>query len=317
MNKPRLALVLGGLCLACSGEPLTEGLEEPLRVHNAQFRKGALPGVPQAQDAENTPASPYATSTEVNNLVAAQGYPGKKLRGRATGDAASVAVRFADVGTGYWLFSVGAQDPAFNNEYLWEAVLDIGANVAPGYHDLQVAILDPNGNAGTQSILPLCVTDRVPDNLSSCVPSNAPPSAVISLSWDSAVDLDLRVYTPSGKIVDAKHPSTSAADAGATLPSGVVDRDSNANCNIDGYNRESLVFQDAPEPGNYYIYANLYDACGQASVRFEASLHQAVAGDTPDVLVQRQTLSKSGSLLAVDANGGARVGLYVASFSVQ
>ena len=88
--------------------------------------------------------------------------------------------------------------------------------------------------------------------------------------------LDMRVITPQGKTVDPKHPSTAVAVNGQIdiTAKARVDRDSVRGCVRDGHERENLVWQDAPLPGTYFVYASLYDACGQAAVRFNVSVNQ-------------------------------------------
>ena len=143
---------------------------------------------------------------------------------------------------------------------------------------------------------------------------------MVSLVWDAPVDLDLRVVTPSGKIVDPKHPSTADAVDGKVDPSapgtGVIDTDALLNCVNTGHRRENLVWQQSPALGRYFVYANLYDACGQAAVRFTLSLNR------PEPLADggarlTSTDERSGELLAMDANVGSALGLFVSEFLVQ
>ena len=162
----------------------------------------------------------------------------------------------------------------------------------------------------------MCVDGTVPDNYNACNVTLAPPAAVLSLAWDTPVDLDLELQTPSGVLVSPKHPSTNVgtdAGAGPGPGDGVLDRDSDSNCTPDHVNREDIVWKTAPATGTYLVYADLFSACGQPSVRFTATLYVAQPTDGGSALVQ--ALQTSGELLAVDANGGAGLGLYLASFS--
>ena len=47
--------LLGGLW-SCSGETLTTGLNEPIRIDGAQFKDGALPGIAPELAADNPDA---------------------------------------------------------------------------------------------------------------------------------------------------------------------------------------------------------------------------------------------------------------------
>jgi hypothetical protein len=325
--RPVVLLVASAaLVVGCGEEPLTRALNEPVRVHDGQFHEGSLPGSAPLTAEEIAGGAalqdPYVTSLSYPTDTVSQGYAGYVLRGRATPNAATVALRFADVGSGYWTVPVSAPDPFNNDEYTWTVVLDLSPRVERGRHPLRVTVFDDAGRAGTQSELPFCVTSFVPDNLNSCNPKNAPPAAVLSLAWDTEVDLDLRVITPNGKIVDARHPSTALPGEDGKLDTnapgtGVIDRDSNRNCISDGIRTENLVWKDKPNAGTYLVYANLNSACGESRVRFTASLYVSVPGAEPETFQQVQSFRESGQLHAIDANSGTKLGLFVTQFDVQ
>lgn len=310
------ALLAFAAAVSCSGERATLGLEEPLRVRAATFKEGALPGtLPAALDGGPT-ALPAVTAYESASTVVRPGQAGKVLSGRTTSGAVAVAVRFADLGSGYWVLPVGGPDPQNGGELVWQADADFGVALPPGLHPLRVVAIDAQGNAGTQRDLGLCVTATVADNLNACNPARNPPAAVISLGWDVPADLDLIVVGPTGRVVDPKHPRIAPPDAGADAgdaggASGVIDRDSNAGCRSDGLARESLIFQRPPPPGSYFVYVNLFDACGKGPVHFRVSLVEAQL--RPDGVTQQpvETLVRTGTLLPAEANGGARPGTFV------
>jgi hypothetical protein len=291
----RLVLALLACAAACSGEKSPSGIEEPLRVRGGAFKEGALPGSPP----DGAAAAPGVTSFEAASTVIRPGQSGKSLLGRTSPDAVAVGLRFADLGTGYWVLPVDAPDPTNNGELGWEARSDFGANLPPGLHPLRVVAIDAQGRAGTQRELSVCASPSVPDNLAACDPKAAPPAAVISLSWDTHVDLDLVVVTPEGRVVDAKHPG--AGDAGPRAPA--IDRDSNGGCIADGTQRESLVFQEPPH-GSYLVYASLFDACGHAPVHFHVSLLEPKDGR------QVETIGHDGALLSAAAKGGSTLGTF-------
>jgi len=139
---------------------------------------------------------------------------------------------------------------------------------------------------------------------------------VVSLGWQAAVDLDLRVLTPTGKLVDPKHPTTADPDADDKVnPSGegvgALDYDSFASCKPDGRRRESLVFQSKPPAGTYLVYAGLFDACGEPGVSLDVSLHVS----NGEALVE--TFRQSAQLSATQADGGTTLGTYITSFDVE
>lgn len=302
---------------ACSGEPNETGLGEPLRLRNATFKSGELPGAAPAP----ATVAPSITSFESASTVVRPGQTEKAILGRASPDAVAVGVRFVDLGSGYWVFPVDGPDPQNGGELVWQTLADFGYGIPAGLHVLRVVAIDGAGHAGTQRELAVCVVPSIPDNLNACDPKLAPPGAVLSLSWDTPVDLDLVVVTPDGRIVDAKHPRTiappppgpsSGGDAGgAAASAGTFDRDSNGGCVVDGQQRESLVFQGRPPAGSYLVYANLFDACGRAPVHFRFSLYEPEATSDPNVQRLVESITKKGVLLAVDANGGSKLGTFV------
>ena len=315
--------------LGCSSESLTAGLTEPIRVRyggtrNAQFFSGDLPGSKPLTSEEILagvkPQLPSTTLTTARGVVV-QADAGFVLSGITSTEAVAIGIRFADLGTGYWVLPVTSQDPALPGTFTWSATADFGTGIEPGRHPLRVVAIDSAGHAGTQVETSLCVASAVPDNLSACSPAATPPSTVLSMVWDTPVDLDLRVITPQGKIVDPKHPSTAVAVNGqvdvTAKGTGIFDRDSVRGCVRDGYQSENLVWQDPPLLGTYFVYASLYDACGQSAVRFKVSINRPgpeLDGGTQPLI---STFELTGELLAVHADAGAKLGLFVTEFSVQ
>lgn len=321
MRAAAARVVLLSAVYACSGVRVETGITEPLRVKNATFQKGELPGEPPSP---NPTARPLVTSLETASTVVRLGQTEKSILGRTSPEAVAVGMRFADLGSGWWVLPVDAPDPATNGELGWQVAADFGADLPPGFHPLRVVAIDASGRGGSQRELVVCVASAVPDNGNACDPAKAPPSAVLTLTWDTPVDLDLVVVTPDGRIVDAKHPRTVAppppgpstgADAGAQDTGGTVDRDSNGSCVIDGNNRESLVFQKLPPAGSYLVYASLFDACGRGPVNFRLSVFEPEVSEDKKSQRLVESITKSGTLLPIDAHGGARIGTFVTEVS--
>jgi hypothetical protein len=331
----RRALTLSLALSACGGQPVTRGLEEPLRVPGAQFIEGTLPGLApltieeiQAGVEEQTPRVPAADFGGGSTVKL--GESGKRVTGSVSADAAAIAVGFAALGSGYWVQPVRAFD-AQTGGFSFGFTLELSTELEPGLQRLLFAAVGPSGQSGNQKALDLCLEPEIPDKPlgtapavrgNACDPSFQPPALVVSLGWDSAVDLDLQIVTPSGKRVDAKHVTTAEAMPGEKPDwkeqgTGILDRDSNAGCVIDGLNRENLVFAELPPPGVYGLYVDLYEACGKPAVHFTASLTQRVDGPEPDTFAQAETFRQDGQLAAAQADGGARIGLFVTEFTVQ
>jgi hypothetical protein len=318
------SLAMGSLLgIGCDGQTSPSGLGEPIVVRAGAFQEGDLPGSPPLGDVEvdagAKPEGPHVTVLDSANRVLIPGQSGKQLGGRVTDDASSVGLRFGDLGTGFWVVPLGAPDPQNPGELGWSLVYDVGHDVPPGLHPLRVAAIDDSGGAGTQKELVVCVTSAVPDNLNACDTTISPPFAVLSLGWDADVDLDLVLVTPEGKIVDPKHPSTSLAVDGGVAPGpsdGALDRDSDANCVIDGVRRENVVWQKKPRAGDYLVYARLCSACSLSAARFTASLWFAEPTG-PKTWAQVERVHVSGEVRADEARGDQGLGDYVTDFSIH
>ncbi|HYQ42717.1 MAG TPA: hypothetical protein VER11_12140 [Polyangiaceae bacterium] len=330
MSNARLFAAITAISvLGCSSESLTAGITEPIRVsygnaRNAQFLSGDLPGTPALTDEEvlnGVAPNPPTASLNVSLGTVRQAETGFVASGATSSEATAIGIRLMDLGTGYWVFPVTGLDPTKPGTYNWNATLDFGGNIEPGKHPLGVVALDSAGRGGSQVETSLCVLSDIPDNASACSATAKPPFSVLSLDWDTPVDLDLRVVTPQGKIVDPKHPSTAVAVDGKYDPTaphtGVFDTDAERNCVHTGYRRENLVWQDPPVSGTYLVYVSLFDACGQSAVRFNLSVNRPGPAGDGGTHPLEASYSQAGELLAVDADAGAKLGLFVTEFSVQ
>lgn len=311
----RALLLISALFMvsACS-DSAEVGAGEPFRVRGAQFVPGPLPGsepapAPTPEDPQDAANLPEISSLESPSSIAYQGASGKKLSGRVNALGVAVGLRMKDAGSGYWVVPTTTRDPQ-TNELIWDAVCDFDLGLKPGLTQLELVAFDDAGHPGTKTTSKLCVAARVPNALNECDPTADPPAAVISLRWDSNVDLDLQVLTPNQRWVDPKHNSTrDPKDTSSTEALGSIDRDSNGGCSIDGIRYENLVWK-TPPTGRFGVYANLFDSCKRDSVRFEASVW--VSRETEDGLKHLvQVGSRSGELLSSQANGGIGTGMFL------
>jgi hypothetical protein len=311
-------VALAAFGFGCSSGSSTQGFEEPVRVRGGQFVEGPMPGLaPWLPNSGQTPVSPRVTVAQNAGGLLEFGEPKRVISGRATDDALSVAFGFEGLGTGYWLVPVRGRDASNPGEFTFEFDAEYSRSISAGNHRVLFAAINANAASGTQLDVKFCMTSEVPDNGNACDPFRAPPSLVVSLDWDREVDLDLQVFTPSGVLVDAKHPSSAADEAGTGEPGvGTLELDSNARCIIDGQRRENLVFEETPPSGTYYVYANLFHACGQDSTRFNVTLNAPVEDTESGEFDQKETYRSSGVLTAPQANGGSNVGLLVTKFIV-
>lgn len=301
------------LLLACEGAP--SGASEPLTVRDATFFEGELPFNDQA----TTPTIVYAAA---KSFIATQGQGNLHYGGLASPDAYSVAVAFPEVSSGYWVVPVDGPDVTQENKLIFGVTVDFGHDVPYGTGALDFVAIDKNGDAGPKYSSSLCVLpDYADQNLAVCSTEIPPQHTIISLRWDRPVDLDLLVTAPDGKLVGPKTPTTAIdADGDGKLDKsdsdGVLSRDSNSNCHIDNFNLESLVFANAPLAGDYRLYASLASACGERSVNYQASLYQRVENEDGSWSMTETELPH-GTLLAAQADGGASLGTYLTTLSLE
>jgi len=323
-----VALLSCAALLSCNdGDPGLLGEDEPIRVRSASFHEGDLPGSPPLAPEAIAAGAPltgsHVTIVETRNSVLRPGQAAKNLSGRATDDAVALGVQLAGEGSGHWVLPLGPADPAAPGELTWALSMDVAHDAPPGLHTLLFAAIDDQGGAGTQFAVPVCITDDAPDNLHACDPTIPAPAVIVSLEWDADADLDLRVITPTGKLVDPKHPSTALPNEDDEIepkPSdGVFDHDAHPECRPVGGHRENLVFQEKPMPGVYYVFVGLFDPCDEASARFRVSLETSSAaggnGDPPGPLVEQFAIA--GGVSAVQADAGDAFGLFVTEFVIQ
>lgn len=298
---------------ACRADlPYHTGLDEPVRVVDAFFHEG---------DLEAASDGPTITSLESSSAIALTGQRDRSLAGRAEDDAWSIGVRFADLGTGWWIREVGDVAAQYPGERDLSLAYEIGAGIPQGLHTLDVVAIDEDGRRGPPAELDLCVLDD-PDAaaLNPCDPTLPPPALVVSLTWNRDVDLDLVVEGPGGKQVKWKSPTTAPVPDDGVVPDDALDdptvgrlnRDSNTACIADGRNAEAVIWEEAPS-GTWSAYVDMFDACGETEVSWSMVVYRRRERDDGTsrlVEIERRT----GNLVAVfDAFGGAKPPLYVLS----
>jgi hypothetical protein len=327
-RQRHFGLLVPALAFGCSAVATPSGLDQPIRVHDAQLIEGPLPGTPLPPvmgSARPTPAPPYASALITNAIVTA-GQPDKRVGDTASPETAAIAIALKGAGSGYWLALPTGFDQQLNLVQ-WEVSIDVAPFAPLGRQELLFAAVDANGRAGSQTRLPICIAPVIPDwvgdptRSNACDPKQKPPAIVATLDWDAPVDLDLRVVTPAGLTIDSKRrTSAPIVDGGAPASdprAGRFTTDSNANCFASGGNRENVVWDEQPAFGTYHIYANLFEACGEAAVHFNVSIRIAAGGEEPDTFKVVETFRTSGSLVAADANGGSKIGTFITDFQVQ
>ncbi|MDR2593725.1 MAG: hypothetical protein LBC87_03030 [Fibromonadaceae bacterium] len=86
----------------------------------------------------------------------------------------------------------------------------------------------------------------------------------VSLSWDKYDDVDLHVYSPSGKHLYFGNKREANAE---------LDIDSNAGCHIDGVNSENIFFEAPLEDGDYKVKVHMFMKCkfGEGDTKFRVT----------------------------------------------
>lgn len=294
---------------ACDSTPALLGPTEPLSIQGGCF----LPGEPPRRE-----GGVRVTSVESSSGIAVVGQQGRSLGGRVVEDAYAVALRMQDMGTGWWISQVEANDPMFPQDRTFSFRYDLGATIPPGLRRIEIAAVDGEGALGPGFELDLCVLDdRLPKDLNICDATVPPPAAVVMLHWDRNVDLDLRVRTPEGKFVDWKRPSTApSSNTGVSADDlndptvGRLTRDSNAGCVTDGRNVEAVVWPELPGNGPYSVFVRMFDACGQRETPYEVLVYRRKERQDGTFTLE-QTDARAGSLLQLTADGGAKPPLFV------
>ncbi len=298
-------LVLLVLLLGCAEDPYASGAGEPILVRNATFHRGDLPDNTDA----TLPQVLFATSV---GYVVTQGQGNIAYSGLVSKDAYSVAVAFDGIGSGYWTVPAGGPDVTQNNDLVFELTIDFTRDVPYGLQTVTFVAIDEEGRAGPPLQTNVCVLpESAEGSLAACDPALSPQSAVLSLTWDTDVDLDLVVITPDGRVVSWKAPAIPSEEG----EEAAISRDSNANCDIDSIRRESLVFPGPPLPGEYQIFASLYSDCHQRHVNYQATLFERIEAADGTFPIERADLA-AGVLLGAQANAGATNGTHIATVTL-
>jgi len=304
------------LLFACAGESGESGSAEPLQIVGAAFKEGALPGKPPSDDAEADELD--LTTIETNNTVIHPGQTGKRISGRARDNGYSVAVRFEDRGTGYWVKPLDEADSVYPGELAFRLDIEVAHDLPLGPQRLLFTVLDARGRASRQQAFELCVASPYDKALSACDPAQQPPAAMISLTWDSAADLDLVVRTPDGELVDARHPSTLTDPALELDPEhqGVLYTEDARGCGGRSVQREDLVWTREIPKGRYDVFVNLFDACGTRATFFEVHAWKRSERDDGSYTFNATGEAAVGQLIDEEANGGSGSPRKIASFDL-
>lgn len=84
----------------------------------------------------------------------------------------------------------------------------------------------------------------------------------VSLTFENEKDVDLHLYTPSGKHYFYGNKGGNMTDSNGNTVYAGLDIDSNAACHIDGKNAENITLpEEMLEEGTYRVVVNMYSNC--------------------------------------------------------
>ncbi len=287
-----LVLVVSVTALSGCGSSYGDGgSTEPFVVVGATFNSGDLPNDDRAEIPATTSMSSGAFA----------GGPDKTMSGRASLKAYGIALRMKNHGKGYWTLPVGLPDlvdPGID----WSLKFRFTRTAPLGLQQVLIAETDVHGKFSKPTQVPFTIKSLVPEG-----------KKVISLIWYNHADLDLQVQSPDGKLTSAKRPNTGIVPKGYNPSdgplegSGTLSRDSNSHCAFDGLMQEDVVFTGDPTPGDYLVWVDLYDSCGEPATTFDLQLHEDGA--------EAATYHNNGQLLEINADNGTGAGLFMHTFN--
>lgn len=258
-------LWLVGMLHGCDAASAESGVTALMRVAAAQFAPGPLPA---AQD------GPVVTSlVTLQNAV----YPGEvasPLSGSLGRGATAVALELAG-DRGYWILPAGPAAITAPEQPTFAAQLCFATALLPGRRALRAQGRDAEGRPGPIAELELEVL---------AVPGPA-GALVVSLRWDAQVDLDVHVQQPGGTEIwngmktGYSPPPGQPADPAAQARAGRLDFDSNAQCVIDGRQKENVIWPSAPPRGHYRVRVDTASLCQRDSAVWTLQLYREGALD--------------------------------------
>jgi len=164
---------------------------------------------------------------------------------------------------GYYVWELEDKDQISSNPYVYQVTLEFNIDLEGGEKDAPTELKFTVGGK-TESGDYVKLKSKILKII------NAGSGALqISLSWDKYDDVDLHVFSPSGKhLYFGNRRETSGKYGKAEL-----DIDSNAGCYIDRVNSENIFFADPLEDGDYKVKVHMFMKCkfGEGDTKFRVT----------------------------------------------
>jgi|JI10StandDraft_1071094.scaffolds.fasta_scaffold20063_4 hypothetical protein len=193
------------------------------------------------------------------------GQQGKPISGTLATSATAVSLFLVGDRTHY-ILPAGTPDITAPESPTFVANLDFSPLLPLGPHQIQLQATDETGRYGAITAQSLMAE------------SEPPPDGVLVfvLRWERAADLDLHVEEPSGQEIWARRKSGNTAPAPGRPPpgpnAGYLDFDSNAQCVIDGRQREQVIYRTVAPQGRYKVRVDSFSLCGQPTAYWQSEV---------------------------------------------
>jgi hypothetical protein len=246
----RYALILL-LASACDPGGVDANLDARalVTVSGGQFFAGRMPAAASG--------APAIVDVTTRNHAVFAGQRGKKLTGHMEPTARAVALGF-DGDIGYWIVTAGNPDEVDASLLQFGATIDLSPALPLGSQQMLFAAVDGRGEFGARTPVEFVVRDTTVQGL-----------LIVTLKWDTEADLDLHVVEPDGTEVWSHNINDYVPPPpGSPIPpddvikgGGILDFDSNSQCQIDGRRQEDVTYQTRVPSGHYRVRVETFSLC--------------------------------------------------------
>ncbi len=266
-RRIKLAVMLGLGLTACEGEEQPIGIEEPLRCVARRLQAGQVAWRQGRRRSGHggAPVCPSRCRTVPSKVPRISPFGGGQRghrRGRLSFRRRRVRLLAGQRGS---RGSVHARAVSLGGHHRHRI------EARPGLHDLIAVGFDKKGKAGRQSKQAICVQSDVVDKWQCLQPGALPPAAVAVLRWNFDADVDLSVLSPQNVRYDYQERAADRRQEDRDRAEGRREPGLREHGQAEP---ESFIWHDQPATGTWYLYANLFDICGQAAVSYELPLYR-------------------------------------------